>query len=207
MILAGNLEGQVNVNLFEFVNSDWFYNRIHRFIDSMCECFTNTSNPSPEAAQYMKAAKEIMRTSAVTKGYYQWANANFERFIEDYKGYINKEYGKDPNYVCYSEDGIKSVHRMVVKHILPRWLDFRLGRPTTIWHINNTDPIESYDIEAIKERYGIGKKHYTEEQEKIALERKAAKRAARESNGPTGLNDHPNIPGIRALSPQDLELF
>ena len=179
MILAGNLEGQVNVNIFEFINSNWFYNRMCRFISSMCECFTNTDNPSPEAAQYMKAAKEIMKTRAVTKVYYQWANANFDKFIEDYRGYVNKIYGKNPNYICYSEDGVRNVHRLVVKTILPRWLDFKLGRPTTTWHIDNTNPIETYDIEAIKERYGIGKKHYTEEQERIALERRAAKTADR----------------------------
>ena len=62
-------------------------------------------------------------------------------------------------------------------------------------------------IEAIKEGDCIGKKHYTEEQERIALERRAAKTADRKPDGSTGPNDYPNIPGVRTLSPQDLELF
>ena len=205
MVLAGNKEGQVNLNMMEFVDSIWFHNRMYAFISAMVQAIDNVDNPSPEAVQMM-AGGLWAKLSMQTREYYRWANQNFNAFIEDYKGFVKNQIGKNPEYVPHS-DSVKEVHRTIIKWILPRWLDFKLGRPTTCWHIDNTDPINSYDPIKVKERYGIGKKHFTEEQEKAALERKAAKAAHRESNSEVGSHDHHGIPGVRALSKEDLELF
>lgn len=207
MILAGDKEGQVNVSILEFIHSEWFRSRLYKYILAMNECFINTTSPTPEAMQYMAIAKQIMRTNAVCVKYCKWALGNFDTFIDDYIKYIENDCGVIEGYVPYSTPGVKWLHKQIMKNILPRWLDYRLGRPSTIWHIDNTDQYNSYDQEQIKIRYGIGKKHFSEETERRVLKQKAAARAARESNSKAGPDNNNDGSGVRTLSPQDLELF
>lgn len=208
MQLAGNQEGQANVNMFEFIDSGWFKTAVKEYFQGLCNCWANINTGNALENKFFKDAKLFLQTEQQTKQYIQWANSHIDEFIKDYRGYIAYLCGNNPDYVPQSVTAVARVHKTIVmKELLQAWLDRKLNRDTN-WIIDNTDPLREYNVDLIRERYGIGKKHYTEEDEKAAKANSSSNEGnPGKSNGKAKPYNRFGIPGIRTLSPSDLELF
>ena len=204
MLFAGEQPGQVRITMFEFIDSDYFKESIQTHLQAISESIENVSTNNPKSLQYMKAPSLVTGLSLPSKAYIKWANSNIEEFVKDYRGYIQKLTGLNPGFVGQSTEGVKAVHRLIMHNVLPLWLDKKLNRQTA-WHIDNTDPTQEYDLQSIRERYGIGKNKAG--YPSPLLEQGSNGRIGEKSNSKIKQNDRNGVPGIRTLSDEDLELF
>lgn len=148
------MDHDTGLSIFEFVDSSWFEENIRLFLHKAYVCIKNDPTGDPIVDEFLKTPGMFTRYGTNYKEFICRAYLDFNQFRELYRKYLLVLTGKEEAELPNIKE-LRQIHKTISRQFLPVWINKKLNKPQPFKHIDNTDTFEDYDINEIRERYGI----------------------------------------------------